>query len=67
MKLLIVDDHPVMRFGVRQLIERHWPQATIAEAASLAEASATSRSLTRAERAGTCGADSAGRDARPRA
>ena len=38
MQLLIVDDHPVMRFGVRQLIERHWPQATIAEAASLAEA-----------------------------
>ena len=38
MRFLIVDDHPVMRFGVRQLIERHWPQATIAEAASLAEA-----------------------------
>ena len=38
MRILIVDDHPVMRFGVRQLIERHWPQATIAEAASLAEA-----------------------------
>ena len=38
MRILIVDDHPVMRFGVRQLIERHWPQATIGEAASLAEA-----------------------------
>ena len=38
MRILIVDDHPVMRFGERQLIERHWPQATIAEAASLAEA-----------------------------
>ena len=38
MRILIVDDHPVMRFGVRQLIEQHWPDATIGEAACLAEA-----------------------------
>lgn len=38
MRILIVDDHPVMRFGVRQLIEQHWPHAEIGEAACLAEA-----------------------------
>ena len=38
MRILIVDDHPVMRFGVRQLVERRWPDAELGEAASLAEA-----------------------------
>lgn len=38
MKLLIVDDHPIMRLGVRQLIAQEWPQAEIDEAASLDEA-----------------------------
>ena len=38
MRILIVDDHPVMRFGVRQLIERRWPDAEIGEAACLAAA-----------------------------
>ncbi len=36
MKLLIVDDHPVMRFGVRQLVTQRWPDAVIGEASCLA-------------------------------
>lgn len=38
MRVLIVDDHPLMRFGVRQLIERRWPQAAVGEADCLARA-----------------------------
>ncbi|MCU7373418.1 response regulator transcription factor [Paucibacter sp. O1-1] len=38
MRFLIVDDHPIMRVGVRQLILAEWPQAHIDEAASLAQA-----------------------------
>lgn len=38
MRFLIVDDHPIMRVGVRQLILAEWPQAQIDEAASLAQA-----------------------------
>lgn len=38
MRILIVDDHPVMRLGVRHLVEHHWPGTTIMEAADLAEA-----------------------------
>lgn len=38
MRILIVDDHPVMRFGVRQLIEQHWPQAAVSEAGNLRQA-----------------------------
>jgi DNA-binding NarL/FixJ family response regulator len=38
MKFLIVDDHPIMRLGVRQLIAQAWPEARIAEATSIAEA-----------------------------
>ncbi|MBL8223010.1 MAG: response regulator transcription factor, partial [Bryobacterales bacterium] len=38
MKLLIVDDHPVMRFGVRQLVTQRWPDAVIGEASCLAQA-----------------------------
>lgn len=37
MRVLIIDDHPVMRFGVRQLIERRWADAYIGEAESLAQ------------------------------
>lgn len=40
MKILIVDDHPIMRLGVRQLIAQAWPQAAVAEAGSVAEATA---------------------------
>lgn len=38
MKCLIVDDHPIMRLGVRQLIAGEWPDAEIAEAAAVADA-----------------------------
>lgn len=31
-RFLVVDDHPILRLGVRQLIERGWPGAEIAEA-----------------------------------
>ncbi|MBO9689193.1 response regulator [Roseateles chitosanitabidus] len=37
MRFLIVDDHPIMRLGVKQLIQHQWPQATIDEAATIAE------------------------------
>lgn len=37
MKALIVDDHPIMRLGVRQLIAGAWPDAEVEEAASLEE------------------------------
>lgn len=42
MKILIVDDHPIMRHGVRQLIERRWPDAQVGEAETLADALAYS-------------------------
>ena len=38
MRFLIVEDHPIMRVGERQLIERAWPDAVIDEASTLAEA-----------------------------
>lgn len=38
MRILMVDDHPVVRAGVAQLIRARWPQAELAEAGSLAEA-----------------------------
>jgi two-component system invasion response regulator UvrY len=38
MNVLVVDDHPLMRIGVRQLIEREWPTAEVAEAETLADA-----------------------------
>lgn len=38
MRFLIVEDHPIMRVGERQLIERAWPNAVIDEASTLAEA-----------------------------
>lgn len=39
MKFLLVDDHPIMRVGVRHLIQGTWRDAEFAEASSLAEAS----------------------------
>lgn len=32
MRILIVDDHPVMRYGMQQLVQEHWPQAVVGEA-----------------------------------
>jgi two-component system invasion response regulator UvrY len=35
MKFLIADDHPIIRFGVRQLIASVWPDAVIQDAETL--------------------------------
>jgi two-component system, NarL family, invasion response regulator UvrY len=37
MRLLIIDDHPIMRFGVAQMLLRAWPDAVLDEAATLEE------------------------------
>lgn len=38
MKILLLEDHPIFRFGVRQLVAQRWPEAEIVEAESLAGA-----------------------------
>lgn len=38
MKVLVVDDHPIMRVGVRQLILAEWPAAAVREATTIAQA-----------------------------
>jgi two-component system invasion response regulator UvrY len=38
MRVLIVDDHPLMRMGIRQLVLQEWPDAEVNEAPSIAEA-----------------------------
>jgi len=38
MRLLIVDDHPLMRMGVIQLVRQEWPDADIDEAPTIAAA-----------------------------
>lgn len=38
MKFLIVDDHPIMRLGARQLLLQAWPDAEVVEAETLADA-----------------------------
>lgn len=38
MHILVVDDHPVMRFGVCQILQQYWPTVTIGEAETLAQA-----------------------------
>jgi DNA-binding NarL/FixJ family response regulator len=38
MRLLLVDDHPLMRMGVSQLVWQEWPEAVIDEAPTIAEA-----------------------------
>ncbi|HEY8876358.1 MAG TPA: response regulator transcription factor [Roseateles sp.] len=42
MRLLIVDDHPLMRMGITQLVLQEWPDAQIDEAPTIAEALARS-------------------------
>jgi DNA-binding NarL/FixJ family response regulator len=37
-KILLLEDHPIFRFGVRQLVAQRWPEAEIVEADSLAGA-----------------------------
>lgn len=38
MKILLLEDHPIVRIGVRQLITQRWPSAEVIESASLAHA-----------------------------
>lgn len=38
MKILLLEDHPIFRFGVRQLIVQRWPDAVIVEAETLVAA-----------------------------
>lgn len=38
MKILLLEDHPIVRIGVRQLITARWPEAEIVEAETLAAA-----------------------------
>jgi DNA-binding NarL/FixJ family response regulator len=45
MKFLIVDDHPIVRLGVRQLISAAWPTAAIEEAENIEDATGRSREL----------------------
>lgn len=46
MNILIVDDHPIVRLGVRQLLQSRWPDATVREAESLAQAVQAVRQIT---------------------
>lgn len=43
MKILLLEDHPIFRLGVRQLLARRWPDAEIIEADTLAAALQTAR------------------------
>lgn len=43
-KILLVEDHPIFRLGVRHLIQQRWPEAEIVEAGTLAEALTAVRS-----------------------
>ncbi|UCV27026.1 response regulator [Ferribacterium limneticum] len=38
MKILLLEDHPIVRIGVRQLILQRWPDAEVVEAETLAAA-----------------------------
>jgi two-component system invasion response regulator UvrY len=31
MRILLIEDHPIFRFGVRSIILNHWPKATVGE------------------------------------
>lgn len=48
MKMLLVEDHPIFRFGVRQLIQQRWPEAVCLEASTQESAltAATANELT---------------------
>jgi DNA-binding NarL/FixJ family response regulator len=38
MRILVVDDHPMMRMGTKQIVQRAFPEAGVGEAASAGEA-----------------------------
>lgn len=37
MRFLIIDDHPLLRLGVRQMLTSRWPEAEVTEAETLAD------------------------------
>ena len=37
MRFLIIDDHPLLRMGARQMLASRWPEAEVAEAETLAD------------------------------
>lgn len=43
MNILLVEDHPIFRFGVHQLIQQRWPEAMIGEAGNMADALVAAR------------------------
>jgi two-component system invasion response regulator UvrY len=43
MNILLLEDHPIFRLGVRQLVVRRWPEASVTEAGTLAAAVAAVR------------------------
>lgn len=43
MNILLLEDHPIFRLGVRQLVTRRWREGSVAEAGALAEAVAIVR------------------------
>lgn len=43
MNILLLEDHPIFRLGVRQLVLRRWPEAAVSEAGTLAAAVAAVR------------------------
>ncbi|MBI2749796.1 MAG: response regulator [Burkholderiales bacterium] len=43
MNILLVEDHPIFRFGVRHLVTHRWPDAHVGEAETLAAALACTR------------------------
>lgn len=45
MNILLLEDHPIFRLGVRQLIAGRWPEAWISEADTLAYALVVARKL----------------------
>ena len=38
MNIILIEDHPIFRIGVRQLVLQRWPEANVIEAGTLAEA-----------------------------
>lgn len=45
MNIILIEDHPIFRIGVRQLVLQHWPEANVVEAGTLAEALVTVRGM----------------------
>lgn len=43
MNILLVEDHPIFRLGVCQLIRQRWPEAAVGEFGTMAEAVAAAR------------------------